>query len=99
MYHELSPETGEFFDFMVEHELLDLESKKGKQGGGYCTYIPEYVSPFIFSNFNATAGDVEVLTHEAGHAFQVYQSRWLLLQSGQNSRLRHYIQSGSWSKY
>lgn len=77
MYHELSPETGEFFDFMVEHDLLDLESKKGKQGGGYCTYIPEYVSPFIFSNFNATAGDVEVLTHEAGHAFQVYQSRWV----------------------
>jgi len=77
MYHELSPETDEFFKFMVEHELLDLESKKGKQGGGYCTYIPDYSSPFIFSNFNQTAGDVEVLTHEAGHAFQVYQSRWV----------------------
>lgn len=77
MYQELSPETDEFFKFMVEHELLDLESKKGKQGGGYCTYIPDYASPFIFSNFNQTAGDVEVLTHEAGHAFQVYQSRWV----------------------
>lgn len=77
MYQELSLETDEFFKFMVEHELLDLESKKGKQGGGYCTYIPNYASPFIFSNFNQTAGDVEVLTHEAGHAFQVYQSRWV----------------------
>ncbi len=77
MYHELSPETDEFFKFMVEHDLLDLVAKKGKQGGGYCTYIPDYSSPFIFSNFNQTAGDVEVLTHEAGHAFQVYQSRWV----------------------
>lgn len=77
MYHELSPETGEFIDFMVEHELLDLVTKPGKQGGGYCTYIPNFDSPFIFSNFNGTSGDVDVLTHEAGHAFQVYQSRWI----------------------
>jgi M3 family oligoendopeptidase len=77
MYHELSPETGEFIDFMTSHELLDLVAKKGKEGGGYCTFIPEYQSPFIFSNFNGTAGDVDVLTHEAGHAFQSYQSRWI----------------------
>lgn len=77
MYHELSPETGEFFDFMVERDLMDLETKPGKQGGGYCTFIPNYESPFIFANFNGTRGDVEVLTHEAGHAFQVYESRWV----------------------
>lgn len=72
MYSNMSLETKEFFDFMVEHELLDLETKLGKRGGGYCTYIPMYNSPFIFSNFNGTSGDVDVLTHEAGHAFQVY---------------------------
>lgn len=75
MYKELSPETHEFFTFMVEHELMDLVSKKGKAGGGYCTYIGKYKSPFIFSNFNGTSGDIDVLTHEAGHAFQVYSSR------------------------
>ena len=74
MYREMSPRTGEFFDFMVENELFDLESKKGKAGGGYCTSIPDYKSPFIFSNFNGTAGDVDVLTHEAGHAFADYSS-------------------------
>ncbi|MCH4169060.1 MAG: M3 family oligoendopeptidase [Streptococcaceae bacterium] len=74
MYHELSSETGEFFDFLVEHQLLDLDSKKGKQSGGYCTYIYDYQSPFIFANYNGTSGDVDVLTHEAGHAFQVYTS-------------------------
>lgn len=77
MYRELSPETGKFFDFMIEHELLDLLAKTGKDSGGYCTYIPDYKSPFIFSNFNGTSGDIDVLTHEAGHAFQVYRSRWI----------------------
>ncbi|WP_432662266.1 M3 family oligoendopeptidase [Wukongibacter baidiensis] len=75
MYKEMSSETDEFFTYMIEHELLDLVSKKGKAGGGYCTFINNYKSPFIFSNFNGTAGDVDVLTHEAGHAFQVYSSR------------------------
>lgn len=75
MYHELSEETGRFFDFMKERELLDLVAKKGKASGGYCTFIENYESPFIFSNFNGTSGDIDVLTHEAGHAFQVYSSR------------------------
>lgn len=75
MYKELSDETNEFFTFMVEHELMDLVSKKGKAGGGYCTFIGKFKSPFIFSNFNGTSGDVDVLTHEAGHAFQAYSSR------------------------
>lgn len=75
MYKELSPETNEFFTYMTENELLDLDSKKGKQSGGYCTFIADYRSPFIFANFNGTSHDVTVLTHEAGHAFQVYQSR------------------------
>lgn len=77
MYHELSEETGTFIDYMYDRELLDLETKDGKQSGGYCTFIPGYDSPFIFANFNGTSGDIDVLTHEAGHAFQVYQSRWI----------------------
>lgn len=75
MYRELSKETDEFFKFMTENNLLDLLSKKGKMSGGYCTYIPEHKAPFIFANFNGTSHDIDVLTHEAGHAFQVYQSR------------------------
>lgn len=75
MYHELSKETGEFFDFMVENEFMDLETKESKGFGGYCTYIPEIKAPFIFSNFNKTFDDVDTLTHEAGHAFQLYMSR------------------------
>ena len=72
MYREMSPETGEFFDFMKEYELFDLETKPGKNMGGYMTRLPLYQAPFIFSNFNGTEADVDVLTHEAGHAFQGY---------------------------
>lgn len=75
MYHELSKETGEFFDFMVKNEFMDLETKESKGFGGYCTYIPEIKAPFIFSNFNKTFDDVDTLTHEAGHAFQLYMSK------------------------
>ena len=79
MYSELSPETKEFFTMMADNDLMDLVSKEGKEGGGYTTYITDYKSPFIFSNFNGTAGDLEVLTHEAGHAFQVYSSRYITI--------------------
>ncbi|MFX3672936.1 MAG: M3 family oligoendopeptidase [Paenisporosarcina sp.] len=75
MYDELSPETGEFFRFLTDRKLMDVEAKTGKESGGYCTFIEDYNSPFIFSNFNGTSGDIDVLTHEAGHAFQVYSSR------------------------
>lgn len=75
MYSELSPETKEFFDFMVNNELMDLVTKKGKAAGGYCTHFPKFKAPFIFSNFNGTSHDIDVLTHEAGHAFQFFQSR------------------------
>lgn len=72
MYEQLSPETKEFFDFMMDNELLDVFGRKTKAVGGYMTYIPDYKAPFIFANFNGTSGDVDVMTHECGHAFQGY---------------------------
>ena len=79
MYSGLSAETRKFFDFMLKSELMDLVAKKNKAGGGYCTYIPKYKAPFIFSNFNGTSGDIDVLTHEVGHAFQAYCTRDFLV--------------------
>lgn len=75
MYKEMSPETNEFFNFLCDYGLMDLVNRPTKAGGGYCTMFPKYKAPFIFSNFNGTAHDVDVLTHEAGHAFQCYMSR------------------------
>ena len=75
MYRELSADTAEFFDFMMENELFDVLTRPGKAGGGYCIGLPEYKAPFIFANFNGTSGDIDVLTHEAGHAFASYLAR------------------------
>ena len=74
-YDELSPETSEFFQTMLDNELLDVLSTEGKRSGGYCTSIADYRVPFIFANFNGTQGDVEVVTHEAGHAFAAWMNR------------------------
>ncbi|MBQ3276396.1 MAG: M3 family oligoendopeptidase [Oscillospiraceae bacterium] len=74
-YNELSAETGEFFRAMRENELMDVLSKEGKTGGGYCTDLGDYRMPFIFANFNGTQHDVEVVTHEAGHAFEAWLNR------------------------
>lgn len=75
MYAELSEETHVFFEYMIEHELFDAQAKEGKSGGGYCTSLPMYGAPFVFSNFNGTSEDVDTLTHECGHAFNFYLAR------------------------
>ena len=79
MFDQLGGGMGEFFHMMNEGGLLDLKNREGKAGGGFCTAFPAFGTPFIFANFNGTKGDVEVFTHEVGHAFQCYQSRNLPL--------------------
>lgn len=77
-YHELSGETAEFIDHMLENGMMDVLSRPGKAGGGYCTTLTAYKTPYIFANFNGTSGDVEVITHEAGHAFASWTSRGIV---------------------
>ncbi len=74
MYHDMSGETGEFFDMMLKSEAFDVFPREGKWGGGYCEQFTDFKQPFILANFNGTSGDVDVLTHEAGHAFASYMS-------------------------
>ena len=72
MYHAMGEETGAFIDMMLENDAFDVDARKNKWGGGYCTEFPKYKQPFILANFNGTAGDVDVVTHEAGHALNAY---------------------------
>ena len=72
MYHAMGQETGAFIDLMLDNEAFDVDARKNKWGGGYCTEFPKYKQPFILANFNGTAGDVDVVTHEAGHALNAY---------------------------
>lgn len=74
MYHDLSPETGEFIDFMIDHEMMDLKNKPNKASTGYMTFLADYKAPYVFSCFNHTIFDMQVLSHELGHAFAGYQA-------------------------
>lgn len=75
MYHELSPETAEFIDFLLDNHLYDVEVRQGKRGGGYMTSFEKYRAPFIFANFDGTSENAYVMCHEGGHAFQNYLKR------------------------
>lgn len=88
MYHDLSPETGEFIDFMIEHELMDLKNKPNKAATGYMTVLASYKAPFVFSCFNHTIFDMQVLTHELGHAFAGYESM-------RNQKTSHFYMGGT----
>ncbi|MGH8998369.1 MAG: M3 family oligoendopeptidase [Acidimicrobiia bacterium] len=68
-------DLGPFFRLMADGGFLDLADRKAKAGGGFCTDFATVGMPFIFANLNGTKDDVEVFTHEMGHAFQCYQSR------------------------
>ena len=72
-------ELGPFFRSMDAGGFLDLADRKGKAGGGFCTSFPTHGMPFVYANFNGTKGDVEVFSHEMGHAFQSWKSRDLPL--------------------
>lgn len=69
MYRALSPETDAFYRAMRQGELFDVLPRPGKMTGGFCTYLPDFKMPFVFANFTGTTADLQVLTHECGHAF------------------------------
>ncbi len=74
MYCAMGEDTRAFFQFMLDTDAFDVEARKNKWGGGYCISFPQYKQPFILANFNGTADDVDVVTHEAGHAFADYRT-------------------------
>lgn len=73
MYHDMGAATAEFIDNMLAADAFDVFPRAGKWGGGYCTSVDDYGQPFILANFNGSSGDVDVLTHEAGHALAFYE--------------------------
>lgn len=68
MYKDMKDEIGDFMQRMLDAEAFDVEARDGKFGGGYCTTFAKYKQPFILANFNGTSGDIDVITHEFGHA-------------------------------
>ena len=74
IFHNVDPQLGEYFDIMRQDDLLDLDNRKGKAPGGYCTDFTAIRRPFIFMNAVGIHDDVQTLLHEGGHAFHVFES-------------------------
>jgi len=74
MFAELGGGMDTLYEQMRSRHLMDLKSREGKAGGGFCDVLPEFGLPFIFANFDGTMYDMLVFTHEMGHAFQMYAS-------------------------
>jgi M3 family oligoendopeptidase len=77
MFDRIDQRLGDFYRVMKTGEFFDLENRPSKAGGGFCTAFPTHGMPYIFANFNGTDHDIKVFTHEMGHAFQNWQSRFL----------------------
>ena len=75
IFHQVDPQLGAYFEIMRREGLLDLENRKGKAPGGYCTDFPAARRPFIFMNAVGIHEDVQTLLHEGGHAFHVFETR------------------------
>ncbi|MDB5373507.1 MAG: peptidase [Belnapia sp.] len=76
MFDRMDPRLASFYRLMNEGGFLDMKNRPGKAGGGFCTSFPTAGVPFIFANFNGTHHDIGVFTHEMGHAFQNWESRF-----------------------
>ena len=74
IFERVDPALGDYFEIMRQEGLLDLDNRKGKAPGGYCTDFPASSRPFIFCNSVGVHDDVQTLLHEGGHAFHVFES-------------------------
>jgi oligoendopeptidase F len=74
IFWQVEPQFGKYFDTMRRKALLDLDNRKGKAPGGYCTNFPANRNAFIFANSVGVHDDVQTLLHEGGHAFHAFES-------------------------
>ncbi len=72
MYHNISQETGEFIDYMLDHELFEYKDRPGKASLGYGTMLLSKKAPFVFTHFDGTIADFQVIAGDLGEAFARY---------------------------
>ena len=74
IFHHVDPQLGEYFDTLIRENLVDLENRKNKAPGAYCTGYTNIRKPFVFHNAVGIHDDVMTLLHESGHAFHVFEA-------------------------
>lgn len=78
LFERLHPKLGGHFRHMAKEGLIDLENRPGKRPGAFCTSFDDTDQVVIFCNSTGNEDDVSTLTHEMGHAFQGWESRWIV---------------------
>lgn len=74
VFHRIDPEFGEYFDSMIDNELIDLDDRPHKgAAGGFIRAIGDK-GCFLFMKVAGAHRDVENMMHEMGHAFAMRQS-------------------------
>ncbi|OGN75740.1 MAG: M3 family oligoendopeptidase [Chloroflexi bacterium GWB2_49_20] len=77
IFDHVDPQLGQYFRFMQVEKLLDLDNRKNKAPGAYCTSFDVIRKPFVFMNAVGQHDDVQTLLHESGHAFHVFEASQL----------------------
>ena len=73
IFNRVDPKLGEYFGTMMRESLLDLENRKNKAPGAYCTAFSFSKRPFIFENAVGLHSDLQTILHESGHAFHCFE--------------------------
>jgi len=74
IFKRIDPQLGSYFETLKNEGLLDLDNRKNKAPGAYCTSLPYTRKPFIFCNSVGLHDDVQTLLHESGHAFHDFEA-------------------------
>ena len=74
MLRDMSPETDEFISFMLDHELIDYETRPEKSMREYATILPSRKAPFVFYHFDGTPASLRRLHEGLGYAFAGYKA-------------------------
>jgi len=74
IFHKVDPVLGGYFDTLLAEGLTDLDNRKNKAPGAYCTSYTSIRKPFVFANAVGIHDDVMTTLHESGHAFHVFET-------------------------
>jgi oligoendopeptidase F len=80
VFEKVDPIFRTYYQSMMDHDLLDLDSRKNKASGAYSLCYNVARLPFIFMSHTNTALDVATILHEGGHAFHSFECAHLLYQ-------------------
>lgn len=84
VFHNINPFLSDCLKEMVKLDRFDLDSRKGKNPGGYNYPLEESGFPFIFMNAAGQVRDMVTLLHEGGHAVHSILTKDLALNAFRN---------------